>query len=81
MYRSLDIDVQGRPMRTLIFEPHGNGPHPALVVAQHLPLAHEGLEKDPWVYIWADGIYSGQNFSHAGQRDHHPPTDGQSSSR
>ena len=48
MYRSMNIDVEGRPMHTLIFEPEGGGPHPALVVAQHLPVAHEGLEKDPF---------------------------------
>ena len=48
MYRSVSIDVQGNSMHTLIFEPQGGGPHPALIIAQHLPVAHEGLEKDPW---------------------------------
>ena len=48
MYRSQSLDVQGNPMHTLIFEPDGAGPHPGLVIAQHLPIAHAGLEKDPF---------------------------------
>jgi carboxymethylenebutenolidase len=48
MYRSESLDVQGNPMHTLIFEPAGAGPHPGLVIAQHLPVAHAGLEKDPF---------------------------------
>ncbi len=35
-------------MHTLVFEPSGSGPHPGLLIAQHLPVAHEGLEKDPF---------------------------------
>jgi carboxymethylenebutenolidase len=48
MYRSETLDVQGNPMHTLLFEPAGTGPHPGLVIAQHLPVAHAGLEKDPF---------------------------------
>ncbi len=48
MYRSQLLKVQGSPMQTLIFEPDGAGPHPGLVIAQHLPVAHAGLEKDPF---------------------------------
>ena len=47
-YRSETIEVQGSPMQVLVFEPPGPGPHPGLVIAQHLPVAHEGLEKDPF---------------------------------
>ncbi len=35
-------------MPVLVFEPEGGGPHPGLVIAQHLPVAHAGLEKDPF---------------------------------
>ncbi len=35
-------------MPVLLFEPEGAGPHPGLVIAQHLPVAHAGLEKDPF---------------------------------
>ncbi len=48
MYTSLDLDVQGSSMQTLVFEPSGAGPHPGLVIAQHLPVAHAGLETDPF---------------------------------
>ena len=35
-------------MPVLVFEPDGVGPHPGLVIAQHLPIAHAGLHKDPF---------------------------------
>jgi len=48
MYRSETLEVQGSPMQTLVFEAEGDGPHPGLVIAQHLPVAHAGLETDPF---------------------------------
>jgi carboxymethylenebutenolidase len=48
MYRCETVDVLGKPMPVLVFEPEGEGPHPGLVIAQHLPTAHAGLEKDPF---------------------------------
>jgi carboxymethylenebutenolidase len=48
MVRKVIIDVLGSPMELLVFEPEGDGPFPAVVVAQHLPVAHEGLDKDPF---------------------------------
>jgi len=48
MVRKEQIDVFGSSMELLVFEPEGRGPFPAIVVAQHLPVAHEGLEKDPF---------------------------------
>ena len=48
MYRTLSVDVDGSPMPILVFEPDGDGPFPGLVVAQHLPGAHMGLEGDPF---------------------------------
>lgn len=48
MYRKQTVDIQGSPMEILIFEPTGAGPHPGIVVAQHLPIAHAGLELDPF---------------------------------
>ncbi len=41
-------EVQGSPMEMLVFEPEGDGPFPGIVVAQHIPIAHAGLEKDPF---------------------------------
>lgn len=48
MHRSEIVDVQGTPMEVLLFAPESDGPHPGLVIAQHLPTAHAGLEKDPF---------------------------------
>lgn len=48
MYSKQTVDVQGSPMDVLVFTPEGAGPHPGMVVAQHLPVAHAGLEKDPF---------------------------------
>jgi len=60
MYSKQILDVQGSPMETLVFMPEGNGPAPGIVVAQHLPIAHEGLEKDPFT------IDVGEKLSAAG---------------
>lgn len=60
MYRSKSLDVQGSPMQTLVFEPESPGPHPGLVIAQHLPVAHAGLEKDPFT------LDLGQRYAAAG---------------
>ena len=48
MYTKQSVDVQGSAMEILVFEPDGDGPFPGIVVAQHLPVAHMGLEKDPF---------------------------------
>ncbi len=42
------VDVNGNAMEILVFEPEGESPVPGIVVAQHLPIAHAGLEKDPF---------------------------------
>ncbi|MEK9722672.1 MAG: dienelactone hydrolase family protein [Rhodospirillaceae bacterium] len=47
-YTKHDVDVSGSPMEILTFRPEGDGPHPGVVVTQHLPVAHAGLETDPW---------------------------------
>ena len=47
-YRRESVDVQGHPMPVLVFDAAGPGPHPGLVIAQHLPNAHAGLETDPF---------------------------------
>lgn len=48
LYRKRIVEVQGSPMDVLVFEPQGKGPFPGLVVAQHIPVAHAGLEGDPF---------------------------------
>ena len=40
------IPVQHNPMEVFLFAPAGEGPHPGLVLCQHLPVGHTGLEND-----------------------------------
>ena len=55
-YAKQTLEVQGSAMETLLFEPDGAGPHPAILVAQHLPIAHAGLEKDPFTLDIGDRL-------------------------
>lgn len=47
---SIDVSCAGRQsaMPILTFKAEGKGPHPTVLVMQHLPVAHAGLEKDPF---------------------------------
>jgi carboxymethylenebutenolidase len=50
-YRTEVLTVDSSPMPVLVFEPPDHaagGSKPGLVIAQHLPVAHAGLEKDPF---------------------------------
>jgi carboxymethylenebutenolidase len=49
-HRIETVDVQGSPMEVFLFDPpaeRGPGPHPAIVLCPHIPVAHSGLENDP----------------------------------
>jgi len=48
MYAKQTVKVLGSEMEVLVFEPEGKGPHPGLIVCQHIPVAHAGFEGDPW---------------------------------
>lgn len=48
MYTKASVEIDGSPMEILVFAPEGGGPSPGIVVAQHLPVAHMGLERDPF---------------------------------
>ena len=45
-HRIEKIQVRGNPMEVFLFTPAGDGPHPGLVLCQHLPAGHTGLEND-----------------------------------
>jgi carboxymethylenebutenolidase len=45
-HRIVTIPVQHNPMEVFLFTPPGEGPHPALVLCQHIPVGHAGLEHD-----------------------------------
>lgn len=40
------IDVDGSPMEVFLFRPAGTGPHPAILLAMHIPVGHTGIEND-----------------------------------
>lgn len=48
MYSKEIVEIDGSPMEVLVFVPEGEGPFPGLLVCQHFPNAHAGLEKDPF---------------------------------
>ncbi len=56
MYTKQSVDVQGSQMEILVFQPEGDGPFPGVIVAQHLPIAHEGLELDPFTIDVGDKL-------------------------
>ncbi len=45
MYEMISIDVEGKDMPAMVCVPTSEGPHPALVIAMHMP-AHAGLVGD-----------------------------------
>jgi carboxymethylenebutenolidase len=40
------LDVLGSAMEVFLFEPEASPPHPALLLAQHIPVGHTGIEHD-----------------------------------
>jgi len=46
--------VQGSPMEVFIFEPEGAGPHPGIVLCQHIPVGHTGIENDAFTLNTAE---------------------------
>ena len=46
MHRIETVTVQDSPMEVFLFEPEGEGPHPGIVLAQHIPVGHTGIEND-----------------------------------
>jgi carboxymethylenebutenolidase len=45
-HRIESVDVKGSPMEVFVFEPRGKGPHPGMIVCQHIPIGHTGIEND-----------------------------------
>ncbi len=50
------VSVDGSDMEVFVFEPPGDGPHPALVLAQHIPVGHTGIENDEFTLRTAERI-------------------------
>jgi len=45
-YDIVSVDVQGSAMDVFLFIPSGNTPLPGIVLAQHIPVGHAGIEND-----------------------------------
>lgn len=52
-YRIEMTEVKGSPMEVFLWEPAGAGPHPGLVLCQHIP-GHQGIEQDPFTLKTAE---------------------------
>ena len=40
------VTVQDSDMEVFLFQPEGPGPHPGIILAQHIPVGHTGVEND-----------------------------------
>jgi len=47
------VIVDDSPMDVFLFQPEGNGPFPGIVLAQHIPVGHTGLENDEFTLTTA----------------------------
>jgi len=56
MHTIKTVDVQGSPMEVFVFEPEGEGPHPGIVLAQHIPVGHTGVENDTFTLKTAERL-------------------------
>ena len=56
MHRIETVTVQDGPMEVFIFEPEGAGPHPGIVLCQHIPIGHTGVENDTFTLTTAERL-------------------------
>jgi carboxymethylenebutenolidase len=48
------IPVDDSPMEIFLYQPAGTGPHPGIVLAQHIPVGHTGIENDTFTLKTAE---------------------------
>ena len=53
MYEIVSTEVLGSSMEVFVFRPQGTGPFPGILLAQHIPMGHTGLENDPFTLTTA----------------------------
>ena len=53
MYEVVTTKVLDNDMDVFGFRPEGPGPHPGILLAQHIPMGHTGLENDPFTLTTA----------------------------
>ena len=54
MYAIETIDVLGSSMDVFFFQPEGSGVHPGIILAQHIPVGHTGIENDTFTLRTAE---------------------------
>lgn len=52
-YHIEQLSVDGSNMEVFVFEPEAVGPHPAIILAQHIPVGHTGIENDEFTLVTA----------------------------
>lgn len=60
MHRVETVKVESSPMEVFLFEPDAAGPKPGIVLAQHIPVGHAGIENDEFT------LASAQRFADNG---------------
>lgn len=60
MAEIVTVEVYGSEMEVFLFRPERPGPHPALILAQHIPVGHTGIENDEFT------LRTAQRFADAG---------------
>lgn len=60
MHRVETVTVESSPMEVFLFEPDAAGPKPGIVLAQHIPVGHAGIENDEFT------LASAQRFADNG---------------
>lgn len=54
MYSIETVDVNESMMEIFIFKPRGEGPFPGILLAQHIPVGHTGVENDTFTIKTAE---------------------------
>ncbi len=54
MYTIETVDVLGSPMEVFFFHPEGSDVHPGIILAQHIPVGHTGIENDTFTLRTAE---------------------------
>ena len=52
-YTIESLNVDDSVMEVFLFEPAGSGPHSAIILAQHIPVGHTGIENDEFTLATA----------------------------
>ena len=48
------VRVEDSPMEIFLIQPKGKGPHPGIILAQHIPVGHTGVENDEFTLKTAE---------------------------